>query len=152
MSLHRPLISFLKLKEISNLLLCCVYLQMCTLAVVCVCRVREPLSWFSSLLPPWVPGIQPRSSGLCSKGFQVLSPVTHLLECLFVKTCFRVCVWVCVCVHMQVIPCTFYLDVRLSFYSTDGLSLIFVGTLILYAASVVHFCFHKVQKTLCSQL
>lgn len=151
MSLRRPLISFLKLKEISNLLLCCVYLQMCTLAVVCVCRVWEPLSWSSSLLPPWVPGIQPRSSGLCSKCFQVLSQVTHLLECLFVKTCFRVCVSVCLCAHasdsMYLLPWC-----EVVFLQHRWLVSYFCWYLDFICCQCCPLCFHKVQTTLCSQL
>lgn len=148
-----PLTSFLKLKEMSNLLLWCVYFQMCTLTMVCVCGVREPLSWSSSLLSPWVPGIQPKSSGLCIKCFQVLSDVTHLLECFFIKTCFRVCVcvYVCTCTHACTckwfnVPSTLLSGCLLT--AQMACLLFFVGILILYAANVFHLVFQGTEDSL----
>lgn len=77
-------------------------------------------------------------------------PPARVLLCknLFqgVSMCMCICVHVYACMHIQVIQCTFYFAVRLSPYSTDGLSLIFVGTLILYAASVFHLVFTRYRR------
>ena len=66
-------------------------LRVCVCVCVCVCAGTH----MGSLLLPWVPGIQLRSSGVCSKCFYLLSHLNWLLHFFF----FILCVWV-LCLHV----------------------------------------------------